>query len=866
MRVDFIVEDLTATDGEDYGRWQGNVIFEPGQSEVIIALPVYADTQVEGDETFRITLLAAGDTTITDDIALGTILNDDVAGPAQPTLSINDVTVTEGAGLGGGEFMDAFVSSGSGGLDVPRKMIFGPDGHLYVGSNLGVYRYDGQTGAPMPTPLNHGATFVTDKAGGVNTFNDIAFGPDDNLYALGDGIHRFNPIDGSYIDEFISADELFSPLTMFFGGDGLLYVLIDMHSLPDEIRRFDAITGEFVDILIGDDSLTTGVDETGGLIGAQDAIIGPDGDLYIVNDSRDDATAGVMRYDGTTGEFLGLFASVPAPRLPRSLSFSADGNDLFVADRLDEAVLRFNAATGAYIDDFVTPGSGGLDDVGTLQVGPDGNLYVASVGTDEILRFAGPAGTLASFTVTRTGDASGEVTVDFMTVDESASALLASFHILQESQLAMAGEDYSATSGTLIFGAGVTQRTIVVPILGDTIAEADETFQVILNNASGALIGDGSGEATIENDDAALADLGPATISGWDSPIVVSTVTGTNTDATSIESTDTLFIDLGVANFGTLAADPFTVQLLVDGAIVASPMLATPLGAGQFTFEFQDIAIGTLSEGNHTLQMIIDSGNDVDEGILGGEDNNLFQKVITVGSTGSADLAPAFIPGVWDSSVVISTETGTNTSATNFFVSDDIYVDLGIGNFGDASAAPFSVTLLLDGVEFATFDRTTPLNVNSFVSFEDISLGNLSAGPHTLEMIIDSGDDVIETTGGGENNNSFSRTIAVFEPATLSGVKWNDTNGDGNQDVGEDLLQDFVVYLDLNENGMRDVADEPFAVTNALGEYEFTDLAPGTYTVSVEYPSGKTACRHFQVLLMLVRQDLISTLIFPLRG
>ena len=39
-------------------------------------------------------------------------------------------------------------------------------------------------------------------------------------------------------------------------------------------------------------------------------------------------------------------------------------------------VLRYNGTTGAFIDAFVSSGSGGLDMPSGLTFGPDGNLYV----------------------------------------------------------------------------------------------------------------------------------------------------------------------------------------------------------------------------------------------------------------------------------------------------------------------------------------------------------------------------------------------------------------------------------------------------------------------------------------------------------
>jgi hypothetical protein len=66
---------------------------------------------------------------------------------------------------------------------------------------------------------------------------------------------------------------------------------------------------------------------------------------------------------------------------------------------------------------------------------------------------------------------------------------------------ALAKSDYLATSGTLTFLPGETSRTISVWIKGDRKREANETFSVILSNAVGATIEDGSAAVTILNDD-----------------------------------------------------------------------------------------------------------------------------------------------------------------------------------------------------------------------------------------------------------------------------------------------------------------------------------------------------------------------------
>jgi DNA-binding beta-propeller fold protein YncE len=62
-----------------------------------------------------------------------------------------------------GNFINAFVSSGSGGLDGPRGVTFGPDNKLYVGSfnNDSVLKYDETTGTLI-------STFVPNGSGGLD--------------------------------------------------------------------------------------------------------------------------------------------------------------------------------------------------------------------------------------------------------------------------------------------------------------------------------------------------------------------------------------------------------------------------------------------------------------------------------------------------------------------------------------------------------------------------------------------------------------------------------------------------------------------------------------------------------------------------
>ena len=101
----------------------------------------------------------------------------------------------------------------------------------------------------------------------------------------------------------------------------------------------------------------------------------------------------------------------------------------------------------------------------------------------------------ATLTVELAPASSGTVTVDYATRDSAAKA----------------GEDYTATSGTLTFTAGQTSKTITVPILNDDVYENDESFFVDLSNPTGATLPASVAAVGIDSEDAvptaSLADV-----------------------------------------------------------------------------------------------------------------------------------------------------------------------------------------------------------------------------------------------------------------------------------------------------------------------------------------------------------------------
>ena len=66
---------------------------------------------------------------------------------------------------------------------------------------------------------------------------------------------------------------------------------------------------------------------------------------------------------------------------------------------------------------------------------------------------------------------------------------------------AIAGQDFTDTSGTVTFAAGETTRTVTVPVLDDVHDEGSETMKLKLANASGGRLTDRKAIGTITNSD-----------------------------------------------------------------------------------------------------------------------------------------------------------------------------------------------------------------------------------------------------------------------------------------------------------------------------------------------------------------------------
>ena len=116
-----------------------------------------------------------------------------------------------------------------------------------------------------------------------------------------------------------------------------------------------------------------------------------------------------------------------------------------------------------------------------LKLAANPSFAISDVSTNE-----GHVGSkLLRFPVTLSFQHTVPVSVNYHTTNGSASA----------------GADYTATSGTLNFAAGIATNTIFIPVLGDTLAEGHEAFFVNLSAPVSATLADRQATGTILDDD-----------------------------------------------------------------------------------------------------------------------------------------------------------------------------------------------------------------------------------------------------------------------------------------------------------------------------------------------------------------------------
>lgn len=199
------------------------------------------------------------------------------------------------------------------------------------------------------------------------------------LYVSSDFSHEVLRYDaaGNYIDTFISAGlgSLDQPHGILDRPSDLLVASFG----TDSVLRYDRATGAF---------LGTFIDNTNGLDNPVTIITDPDNNLYVASQGSD----AVQRYDAS-GTFIGNFASGGGLDGPSGMAFGPDGR-LYVVGRYSANVVAYNGATGAFDEVIVDAGDGlasgntfglAFADNGDLYVASNNNIYRVNTTTDAVV-------------------------------------------------------------------------------------------------------------------------------------------------------------------------------------------------------------------------------------------------------------------------------------------------------------------------------------------------------------------------------------------------------------------------------------------------------------------------------------------------
>ena len=349
----------------------------------------------------------------------------------------------------------------------------------------------------------------------------------------------------------------------------------------------------------------------------------------------------------------------------------------------------------------------------------------------------------AVFTVRLSDTSSETVTVRYATVDDTA----------------VAGSDYTRTTGTLRFDPNERTDTIRVPILQDSTAEPSESFTVELSNPNRATVSDGTGAVTIEADpmpELRISDAAPVA-EGNDAVFTVSlstpssqvvTVEYRTVDGTAVadedysttsetlrfdplETTKTIQVPVLTDSMSEPSED-FEVELrnpsgatLDDargvGTIAADPMPGLTIDDAAPVAEGND-AVFTVTLHPQSSQVVTVEYTTEDGTADAGDDYTTIAETLTFspGQTTKIIRVPVLVDSTQESSetftVELSTPMGTTLADSTGLgtITADPMLDLSIGDaepVAEGGAAVFTVTLVpasnhVVTVTYSTVDGT----------------------------------------------------------------------------------------------------------------------------------------------------------------
>jgi len=573
VTVHYSTANGTATAGQDYVAKPDTILTIPaGQLSGTISVTLHDDLSDEANETFVVNLSSPTGATIGTATGTGTILDNDAA----PTVSIFDSSRIEPVvGTAPMQFTVSLSGPSSQTIVVPYSTA--PDtataGDDYVSVSDSITFLPGETSKSIAVQIKTDAIDEPEEKFFVN------LGVPTNA-TVGDGQAVGTILDilaGKQVQIRLEATDLAGiPLTLVEGGTPFL-----LKAFVDDLRPIpDGVFAAYLDVLF-DPALVSVISTI---------TYGAD---YPNIHAGNTSTPGLIDEVGATSTETELGAG---ERLLFSVQLLGigGGTAVFTADPADAAgihdVLLYGEVTPTPIDAVLYRNTSIAITAPRLATIDSPMLVEGDNGSQNLV-----------FTVTLSESSSQPVTIGYTTEDGTATA----------------GADYQTTVGVLTFDPGQTSKTIVVPVFGDTLSEADETFSMHMTSATGAVIpfGGERGTGTIEDNDPqptltiddatafegatnAVFTVHLSAASGQEVKVNFTTAAQTATagvDYTS--STGTLVIPAGQMS-GTITIDVLGDQVVENSetfALNLSGSVGAILGDNQAIGTIRDLVLSTLS-------------------------------------------------------------------------------------------------------------------------------------------------------------------------------------------------------------------------------------------------------------------------------
>jgi sugar lactone lactonase YvrE len=254
----------------------------------------------------------------------------------------------------------------SAGFSVPA---LASDPILYVsdsGSSSGIYEFDGLNGNYL------GPLTTTPPANSV--FYSVGLGSNGNLWATSKTVNSspatselINGTNGQVIHP-ASGGPALSNSEGVVVNNGVVYIS-DYNT--DNITAYSATSGAYQNTFA---SSATGLSGPEGMVFAG-------GNMYVANYT----TGNIIELNGTNGHYVSTLATVGGAN---GMTLGADG-DLYVASYSSDTVDRITLS-GSNLGNFIS--NSPLNAAGDVKFGPNGNLFVVSTGTSQILEYNGTTG------------------------------------------------------------------------------------------------------------------------------------------------------------------------------------------------------------------------------------------------------------------------------------------------------------------------------------------------------------------------------------------------------------------------------------------------------------------------------------------